>query len=389
MFRRTPVVRSEYRGRSRSREDSPGLLRKPARGAGQNHPQQPMNEPDNPTTPQPQNKSMGHSSGEVWIDLPISPHGEECGARSYRNGGDEDGGCGGMQSVNLPMGLPMELANEWSLVLQSRGLDHYIGRTPKGWTVAVPQADLDRALAEISAYERENRPRRRAELRREFAGSARATLLVLALLFLFHSLTGAVLPSLGLYPHIWMNQGIADSQAILHGEWWRAVTALTLHGDMAHIAGNILIGGVFIVFVCRETGSGLGWALVILCGVLGNLVNAWAHGPGHHSIGFSTSVFGAAGMLGAMRAVLGPGMHGRARWVPVGAAVGLLALLGLGGKNTDIGAHVFGFGLGLLFGLVAGWLLRRGTPGRAVQTVLGVSTALLVVGAWAKALGII
>ena len=36
----------------------------------------------------------------------------------------------------------------------------------------------------------------------------------------------------------WFERGSADAAAILRGEWWRTVTALTLHGDALKIALN-------------------------------------------------------------------------------------------------------------------------------------------------------
>ena len=48
------------------------------------------------------------------------------------------------------------------------------------------------------------------------------------------------------------------------------------------------------------------------------------------------------------------------RWyLPLAAALALLALLGSGGENTDLGAHLLGFATGILLGLPAGRLLGR------------------------------
>ena len=40
---------------------------------------------------------------------------------------------------------------------------------------------------------------------------------------------------------------------------WRAVTALTLHSDLAHLAGNAFFGGVFGVLLAQILGGGLAW----------------------------------------------------------------------------------------------------------------------------------
>ena len=47
----------------------------------------------------------------------------------------------------------------------------------------------------------------------------------------------------------WLERGAAVSRAILQGEWWRTVTALTLHADGSHIAANLATGLLFAAFV--------------------------------------------------------------------------------------------------------------------------------------------
>ena len=44
--------------------------------------------------------------------------------------------------------------------------------------------------------------------------------------------------------NLW-NAGRMDALAMLGGEVWRTVTALTLHADMAHLAGNMAFGAAF------------------------------------------------------------------------------------------------------------------------------------------------
>jgi membrane associated rhomboid family serine protease len=211
---------------------------------------------------------------------------------------------------------------------------------------------------------------------------------VLALLA-FHTVTVMAWPGADLYPHLWNQIGAMQAGRVLSGEWWRLVTALTLHADAAHVLSNVAIGGAFVVLVCRELGPGLGLLLVTAGGGLGNLANAAAQSPDHLSVGFSTAVFAAAGMLGAMRAAPGPGgrhLGVRYRLAPVAAAMGLLALLGFGDARTDIGAHIFGFLAGLVLGAAGGlFLLRRGRPGKRAQWLLGGAAAGLVLAAWLAA----
>ena len=69
--------------------------------------------------------------------------------------------------------------------------------------------------------------------------------------------------------------------------------------------------------------------------------------------------------------------------LPAAGALALLALFGTEGKNTDLGAHLFGFVSGLLLGFPAEYATERcGRPGRGVNALLALCCAAVVVGAW-------
>ena len=176
---------------------------------------------------------------------------------------------------------------------------------------------------------------------------------------------------------------------ILDGQWWRLVTALTLHADWVHLSSNLAIGGIFVIFLCRELGSGLAWSLLLSAGILGNLVNACVQEPGHSSVGASTAVFGAVGILASLSVVRYRHQLQRRWLLPVAAAMALLALLGTEGKNTDLGAHLFGFIYGSFLGLITEYLIgRRGCPGPMLNALLAMMSVAAVVGAWWAAINV-
>ncbi|EMG37036.1 putative membrane protein [Desulfocurvibacter africanus PCS] len=282
--------------------------------------------------------------------------------------------------LNAGRPLPYSVAFEWDLALTARGVAHRAERHGGGWRILAPDREAGQAMAELTAYRAENRPGRSGiPLPRH--ENRTATLLALAVLLTFFVLTRTYLPALGLYPYEWDELGSAQAGHILDGEWWRLATALTLHADAAHVLGNVVVGALFIVPICQTLGSGQGWLLVLLSGVVGNLVNAFVQGPGHDSIGFSTCVFGAAGILAGLRARTG---SGRSPWfTAVAAGLALLAVLGVGGERTDVGAHLFGFLAGLALGLFAGWrLLHLGPVGRLTGAFLAMTAALVPLAAW-------
>jgi membrane associated rhomboid family serine protease len=161
-------------------------------------------------------------------------------------------------------------------------------------------------------------------------------------------------------------------------EWWRPFTALFLHGDFPHLAGNLLSGLFFGTLVARSIGPWLGWALILACGVIGNsLTSALTWPEPFTSIGASTAVFGALGILSGLGfATLLRARH-RLPWAkltaPLVAGIILLGWLGGGapGGNTDVLGHIFGFASGLGAGLLISGL----SPAIAGASTAGTSMA--------------
>ncbi len=279
-------------------------------------------------------------------------------------------------------------ADLWALVLEARDIPCRGWRNGTGLHLLVPEERFDEALNELRLFEEENRnwppPVPKAS---PLAENTITTLSVLVLLATFHNIT---LLNAGLFGHApidWVAMGSADSGKILGGQWWRTVTALTLHADWLHLSGNLAIGGVFIVFLCRDLGSGLAWTLLLGSGILGNLANACVQPAGHRSIGASTIVFGAVGILAAITLVRYRHHLQKRRPLPIAAALGLLALLGTEGEHTDLGAHLFGFLFGTGLGLAAEYLVGRyGRPGRVLNALLALAGVTVVVSAWWAAL---
>jgi rhomboid protease GluP len=244
---------------------------------------------------------------------------------------------------------------EWTLVLSSMGIAHAVRDVGNAWVILVSDDDRARAEEAIRLYETENRnwpPRRQRELL-PHARSLVAPFLLFSLV-LFFSVTGPVSRS-----SEWFARGTASSDRILHGELWRAVTALTLHADTLHVLGNALTGSIFLSAVNRRLGDGRGPLVVLLAGALGNWMNAVWHRRGHFSIGASTAVFGAVGVLAATQLALDRRDAGRPWLERVAPVVGGLALLGMLGASphSDLLAHLFGLGAGLLIGIATSRLM--------------------------------
>ncbi len=275
-------------------------------------------------------------------------------------------------------------ADEWALVLAAEGLSPSVRPERGAFVLSLPVDQAEKALEALAAYEQENPPPPEGEqtaapeTRRSHTGTLAA-----ASLLLFFFVTG---PHAGDNP--WLQVGSANAERILAGEPWRVATALTLHADLPHVAANAVMGAFLVNAVCGALGNGVGLAAVVLAGIGGNWINALVHQSFHNAVGASTAVFAALGLL------CGPALSRRRRrgprrrrlLAPLGAGLGLIAMLGVGGARTDIWAHLFGFAVGVGLGLPLAWIdpQRLGRPIQLGCTALALAIAL---GSWRLALG--
>ncbi len=280
-------------------------------------------------------------------------------------------------------------AEGWSLVLAALGIAHEVVALPTGWGIAVAPGDAPRAGAALDAHDRETREEAAAvepvaaDRGRSYVGWISAVALLA-----FHVLVRS--GRLG-SPRRWLDEGRAAAELILGNEPWRAITALTLHADYAHVAGNGIAAVIFVGALGRWVGGGLALLATLAAGAAGNVIVAAAYGRDHNSIGASTATFAAIGLLGGLQFVrwFSSGtirMRRRRAWSAVAACLGLFAMLGVGGERTDVLAHLFGLAAGLVLGLGLAFLTRRRAVGLPLQVLCSIAAAAALVGAWALAL---
>lgn len=282
--------------------------------------------------------------------------------------------------------LTKKQAGTCGLVLASAGLVHRVERNRSGgggWVVWVRESQYERALDVMDRYFAENR-QPPPDPGRQPPAVTRGMVLAGALVCLLILMAPVWADSLTADPKETVNRFGASASHILDGDVYRAVTALFLHADDAHLAGNLIGLFVFGTAVCAVAGWGMGWLMILACGIAGNLVNAWMYESAHVSIGASTAVFGAVGILTGYQ-VLSPGRPAarlRAALLPLACGLALLGMLGSSGERVDIMAHLFGFCCGLMAGLAVARALKQ-MPGPAAQAFCAAAAAGIVALAWA------
>ena len=270
-----------------------------------------------------------------------------------------------------------------ALVLAVAEIPHQVVHEPGGSLIVVPAAFSAQAIEEISLYDDANpavvpKPRSQIRYRNAVPGIVAYIAVVLGVAWLAGEQT------LG---ENWFRAGRVDGVLVRAGEWWRTVTALTLHSGLGHLTGNVVFGALFGLFAGRILGSGIAWFSILLAGALGNLLNTLLLAAEHRSIGASTAVFAALGIVAGY--VWRAKLMSQERWVyrngPIVGGLALLMYTGTGDENTDIGAHLFGFVCGFGAGMLLTLAKDRFFDTRW-QLLAGAGAVLLVVGAWCIAL---
>lgn len=269
-----------------------------------------------------------------------------------------------------------------SLVLNAVGIHHSLDRQHS--TLIVPAPYAKAAELQLSLYFKENKgwPQRPEPVKIHSSTEKPPTILMIGGLAIFYLVTGPWQDQV-----FWFQSGAVNSRAILEqGEWWRLITALTLHADQVHLLGNCVIGGFLVHMLCKTIGPGLGWLSLIICGALGNFLNIMLRDQVHLSVGFSTSIFAAIGLFSGLQILARKKTQVREILIPLGAGAGLLAMLGTEGERTDLGAHFFGFACGLIFGfLLNQFSLQKIIDNHQLQHKLFLLTLIIIGVSWMAA----
>src|SRR3989338_6813109 len=105
----------------------------------------------------------------------------------------------------------------------------------------------------------------------------------------------------------------------------------------------------------------------------------WVWGSGSLS-----SCWGGAGGVGRGRRERNAA-RGRRAWIPIAAALALLAMLGTGGQRVDVWAHLSGLLLGGVLGILIAFVAPR-PPGLRVQWTCGSAALAVLIYCWTLAL---
>jgi membrane associated rhomboid family serine protease len=173
----------------------------------------------------------------------------------------------------------------------------------------------------------------------------------------------------------------------MSGEWWRCVTALTLHADGLHLLANVVFMLAVGQAVIHVFGRGLGVALMVGGGTLGNGLAAWVSGGGQTGVGASTMGFAALGVMSLHQSIMAFkrwrrwAAVWRRAWLPLASGLALLGVMGTG-PRSDLAGHAFGFIAGILLALPFSLPAKPPALSKWVQWLLTLLSGSVVVLAW-------
>lgn len=268
-----------------------------------------------------------------------------------------------------------------SLVLLSQGIEHRLVRSEEGpfQIFIVPEME-SAAKTQLELYHKENPPKEEnPPIPLSFSLQPLWVLLAPILVTLLQFTDKINLHS----------EGVSDAAKVLKGEWWRSLTAQTLHGDARHLASNLLCGYIVMNMITFRIPLLRLVPFIAVAAAVANLCVSATVQTDFRSLGFSTFVFAAIGCLSVIEFRLMPKeSHGMLRrFAPLCGAASLAVFLGLG-ENADILGHAYGFVAGLFCGFIPKKKsLRWGTPLSSADGIGLLMYYGLYLLAWKLALG--
>lgn len=279
---------------------------------------------------------------------------------------------------------PRAACAEAALVLEAKSIAFELMPSGAHWSLVCAPATAAAARDELARYAAERRATRpRPPAIVPFPGAGFGSGAFVAVLLATAYCTG-----IQAFGEDWLAAGSLDARVGGAGEWWRAVTALTLHLDQAHLLGNLLFGAVFGTLAGGAFGPGIAWSSILAAGALADYLDMLISPPEHRAAGASTAVFAALGLLSGFswRLRLSVREQFRYRWAPLFGGLFLLTMLGAGGERVDVLGHALGFAMGTALGWIYARLGLPRTRSRRPQWVAGAAALAVIVGAWFLAL---
>lgn len=334
----------------------------------------PIQEQQQPTAQQ----SAGHSSAEQTQQSSQPP--QDHSANSTNTAETETFDVP-EESVCIAIGTYKQI-RDYTLVLLSQGIVHRLERTEEGpFEIFVTPENEKKATYQLRLYSKENPPKE--------DNPPLPLAISLQPIWVLLAPVVCTLADFGNLVQKMHPLGISDADRVLRGEWWRTITALTLHADARHLVGNLVSGYIVLNLMSYRIPLARMAPFLAVASVIANFGVVLTVQTDYRALGYSTFVFAAMGALAVIEFRLMPKeSHGLLRrFAPLFGAMSLAVFLGLG-ENADILGHAYGFVAGAICGLIPKKkMLRWGAPTTMIDLVWVVLYFGIFALGWNLALG--
>ena len=145
--------------------------------------------------------------------------------------------------------------------------------------------------------------------------------------------------------------GISGRAFFEYGEYWRSVTALFVHADLAHLLSNSWLLMIFGWLLFQVGGTTAFPWLSLLIGAITNVITVYVYPPQVNLVGASGMVYGMVGLwlTWFVRFDTTPVAF---RWLRVIAFTLMVMFPTTFREEVSYLAHGAGFGVGVVFGLL-------------------------------------
>ena len=277
-------------------------------------------------------------------------------------------------------GLKRKQADLVLLVLESQGISADYIKNNNSFDILIKDTDEELAVQILEKYFAENINNKYKAQASSLSWQSPAVLTIMTILILIHFYSWYN----GIHGQLIREYG-SSGLYILQREYYRGVTALLLHADIGHLVGNLVGLFVFVTGIFSLTGYGKGSLMLLLSGFLGNITNAYFKKGAYLSIGASTCVLGAAGILTALQIAKKreTSISNIQKLAPFAAGMALLGFLS-GGENTDISAHLFGFLWGFFIGTIYAMFFAKEQKTKSDNIIYACISVIIILAAWMK-----
>ncbi len=160
------------------------------------------------------------------------------------------------------------------------------------------------------------------------------------------------------------------STLTLHGQPWRLLTSLFVHGGAMHLALNMFSLWLLGLMLEQRVGARRLLAVYLASGLAASLATVWYHSSGINSTGASGAIFGLYGFMLVLLLSKKMVLDKSDRRAMLGLVLYLVLsnlISGITG-NIDNIAHIGGLAMGLLVaGPLAVWSMQREGVGEGIE----------------------